>query len=137
MFYFNFRGNTFVGEGLKVVQTEVFSPSKGDRPEVRNVLMLFTDGAATDFEVAKAESKKLKDNGTTIICIGAGHELMLQFFRSQLQEFASDPPEQYVFTEGFEELDKIVSVLSSRTCEGEVELSSCLFKAEVIKAFIK
>ena len=87
--------------------------------------MLFTDGAATDFEVAKAESKKLKNNGTTIICIGAGHELMLQFFRSQLQEFASDPPEQYVFTEGFEELDKIVSVLSSRTCEGEAELSSC------------
>jgi hypothetical protein len=43
---------------------------------------------------------------------------MLQFFRSQLQEFASDPPEQYVFTKGFEELDKVVKAVSSITCEG-------------------
>ena len=57
------RGNTYVGEGFKLVSREVFSPGKGDRPEVRNVLMLFTDGAASDFQVAKEEAKKLKDNG--------------------------------------------------------------------------
>ena len=57
------RGNTYVGEGFKVVSTEVFSPLKGDRPDVRNVLMLFTDGAASDFEVAKEEAAKLKKNG--------------------------------------------------------------------------
>ncbi|XP_028397207.1 uncharacterized protein LOC114521016 [Dendronephthya gigantea] len=51
------RGNTYVGEGFKVVSREIFSPEKGDRPEVRNVLMLFTDGAASDFEVAKEEAK--------------------------------------------------------------------------------
>ena len=56
--------------------------------------------------------------GTTIICVGAGQELMLQFFRSQIQEYASDPPEQYVFTKGFEALDKVVKAVSSITCEG-------------------
>lgn len=43
---------------------------------------------------------------------------MLQFFRSQLQEFASDPAEQYVFTKGFEELDNVVKAVTSLTCEG-------------------
>lgn len=57
------RGNTYVGEGFKVVSREIFSPVNGDRPDVRNVLMLFTDGAATDFEVAKVEAAKLKKNG--------------------------------------------------------------------------
>ena len=56
--------------------------------------------------------------GTAIICVGAGQEFMLQFFRSQLQEFASDPPEQYVLTKGFEELDRVVKAVSSITCEG-------------------
>ena len=46
-----------------MVSREIFSPEKGDRADVRNVLMLFTDGAATDFEVAKEEAKKLKTNG--------------------------------------------------------------------------
>ena len=63
--------------------------------------------------------------GTTIVCVGAGHDLMLQFFRSQLQEFASDPPEQYVLTKGFEELDKVVKSISSITCEGYIDCSVC------------
>jgi hypothetical protein len=63
--------------------------------------------------------------GTTIVCVGAGHDLMLQFFRSQLQEFASDPPEQYVLTKGFEELDKVVKSISSITCEGYLDCSVC------------
>ena len=47
-----------------MVSRDVFSPGKGDRPEVRNVLMLFTDGAASDFDVAKEEAAKLKKNGS-------------------------------------------------------------------------
>ena len=42
-----FKGFTDIGQALRFVRTSVFTVEAGDRPNVPNVVMLFTDGVST------------------------------------------------------------------------------------------
>ena len=41
------KGFTDIGQALRFVRTSVFTVEAGDRPNVPNVVMLFTDGVST------------------------------------------------------------------------------------------
>ena len=64
-------GNTNTTGGLRLMRTEVFNPSNGDRPRIPNVAILITDGIPTR-EVAElpAEVQRNKNRGTRIVGVG-------------------------------------------------------------------
>lgn len=102
--------------------TQVFNGKGGDRPDASNVLLLFTDGQATDKggeNVQVEEAKKLKNAGVKIITIAMGKKKTIAKFRSKLIAMASkasgtNKPLQY--EAAFNKLDSISNVLVKETC---------------------
>lgn len=90
----------------------MFTVDGDDRPHVKDYLILFTDGQATDKDLAIKNAKKLKKRNIRIIAIGAGprrHE-----FLSQLEEIATSPSD--VFMADFDNLDYIVKDVVNEVC---------------------
>ena len=50
----------------------MFITSDGDRPNVRNVVIVMTDGRSGDEKATWAEAKALRDGNVTIIVVGIG-----------------------------------------------------------------
>lgn len=68
------------GFGLYAANQRIFNPKYGDRSEIPNVLVLITrEVSDKDMEEVKSEAKKLKDSGTTIICIGVSNAVCRAF----------------------------------------------------------
>lgn len=113
--------------GLKETRLKLFNSTKEDRSEVKNVVIVLTDGVtnAGDYdyfeEGDKAETQKeaalLKDELDAIVfAIGIGNAN-----KEELNGIASDPDEKFVIQKsGFEQLntDNVKDELVDRTCEG-------------------
>lgn len=91
---------------------QVFTVLGDDRPHVKDYLILFTDGQATDKHLAIANARKLKKRNIRIIAIGAGprrHD-----FLSQLEQIATSPSD--VFMADFDNLEVIVKDIVNEVC---------------------
>ncbi|KAM6289111.1 integrin alpha-L-like, partial [Aegotheles albertisi] len=88
---------------LRYVTRTTFSPALGARPGARRVLILITDGDATDDDpdaVLEAEA-----NGIVRYVIGVGHNFNSPDTRLYLSQFASSPSDAFVkVLENFEKL---------------------------------
>jgi hypothetical protein len=82
---------------------KVFTGTNGDRPDVNDTLILFTDGDAHDLNTALEQAEILKNKGVRIITIGAGKEESVRSFKPILIKMASSPG--YAMTVNFEKLD--------------------------------
>nr|XP_056713046.1 collagen alpha-6(VI) chain [Euleptes europaea] len=89
---------TYTGKALEFV-AEYFKPSKGSRSSVNKILILLTDGEATD-EVA-APAMALRKNGITIYSVG-----VFNANKTQLEEI-SGKSELVFYVENFDVLAKI------------------------------
>ena len=64
-------GSRHPGDGINFVNGRIFNPKYGDRSAIPNVLLLITKEVSdSDMDEVISKAKKLKDLGTTIICIG-------------------------------------------------------------------
>ena len=81
----------------------MFNGHGGDRPGVKDVLILFTDGNAHDLQTALMEAKLLKEAGVRVITIGAGVKSAVKRFESELKQMASDPETDMMMVD-FEDL---------------------------------
>ncbi|XP_028404924.1 cartilage matrix protein-like [Dendronephthya gigantea] len=52
--------STYTGNALKIVEQEVFTVEGDDRPEVDDILIVFTDGATRDQRVAVRHADRMK-----------------------------------------------------------------------------
>lgn len=77
---------------------QVFTGSGYDRPDAKDLVIVFTDGQAHDAKEANEYSAILKRNGVRILGIGAGP--YLNRFISELEQIASDPGSVFTFTFG-------------------------------------
>ena len=95
-------GSTNIPGAIKVVNDEMFLQEKGDRPEVRNIAILLTDGMTTkNRDQLRPEAERAKLNGIHIFVIGIGSWLVT----GELKRMASIPYSKNAFVlEGFEEL---------------------------------
>ena len=91
---------------------QIFNGKGVDRAGVPNILILFTDGLAHDFQLARTVSKELKRKGTRIVAIGAGRKAG-EVFR-QIKELASS--KQDAHKSNFNELSGIVDDLLDVVC---------------------
>ena len=76
--------------------------------------MILTDGRS-DGNVNNP-ARQLKNSGIVIFSVGIG----LSVNKQELEDMASDPPEEHVvMLNSFTQLSKLSSKLSSRTCNGK------------------
>ena len=104
--------STLTGKALTFTKSELFT--KSARAGTPHLLIVMTDGASSD--PVSQPAKSLRDSGVTIYSIGIGKNFELQ----QLQEMASDPDSDHVFTADFTQLDSLVGRIKQRACKGRI-----------------
>uniref|UniRef100_UPI003754A12B vWA domain-containing protein n=1 Tax=Salmonella sp. s54412 TaxID=3160128 RepID=UPI003754A12B len=102
-------GKTLTGDALRVVNRYIFNEKNGDRPGVPDVLILFTDGKAHDFNKAKKHAKEMRGRNIRIIAIAAVEQANNPKLVEQLRKITFDPLE--VYKSEFSELTDIVDKL--------------------------
>ncbi|XP_048588340.1 uncharacterized protein LOC5512415 isoform X2 [Nematostella vectensis] len=101
-------GSTFTGAGLRMVKSEVFD--KSGRSNVPHILIVMTDGESHD-DVAEP-SRVLREDNTIIYAVGEGYYFKLK----QLNEMASEPKINHVFTADFGQMNTIVEDIKDKAC---------------------
>ena len=92
---------------------QVFTVEGDDRPQVEDILIVFTDGWTRDQTVAVKYAEKMKARNVHIIAIAAGPSR--RDFKGQLEEIASTPSD--VLMVEFDELQNLISKLVNKVCK--------------------
>ena len=117
------RCHSVIASKLNFYISQVFNGKGGDRPDAPNVLILFTDGQATDKEGKQyqvQQAKKLKDDGVKVITVAMGVKKTVDRFRDKLSEMASkasDSAAPLMFESEFQYLDMIANKLVKEVCD--------------------
>lgn len=87
------KGSNIV-DMLSHVQTHMFVESKGDRPDVPNLLVIVTDEKSNaDISLLEQQSSTLKNAGTKVLAIG-----VKDVDDSEIEILSSQPKSEYFFT---------------------------------------
>ena len=103
----------YTGKALDLARTELFE--KGSRPGIPNVLLVLTDGQSQDSVTEPAQ--KLRDLGVTVFSVGIGTDYVIQ----ELNNMATDPDNQHVFTANFDAMQTIAQKITGRVCNGKCD----------------
>ncbi len=89
---------------------------QGDRPHLKNIVVLFTDGGSNSFDATIAEARRTREAGIHIIVVAVGGWLN----KIEVEEIATDPDSQSVFyVRNFDELQRFSNSLKILLCDGE------------------
>lgn len=101
-----------IGEALDLARTDLFNQSNEGRNGTRNILIVVTDGGSDDN--LPVPTQALKRDGVTIFSIGIDGYVL-----DQLNEMASDPDSEHVFTIDFyDELGPTMAPLKDAIIRG-------------------
>jgi len=105
------KGRTGTGEAFQMTREQILTPACGMRPNVSQVVVLLTDGQATEnYTYWKTQSDLLKATGAEVISVGVGVKN-----HTELEEMASNS--SLVFTPSdFTHLLPILEAVSSSAC---------------------
>ncbi|KAK3726333.1 hypothetical protein QZH41_008963, partial [Actinostola sp. cb2023] len=103
------KRKTHIGSALEMTKSDLFDASS--RPSVRRILIVMTDGISQDN--ATNAARAVRDIGVTIFTLGIG----TKYWIKELNEIATDPDEDHVFTSGFDELDKMAELIKDKACK--------------------
>ncbi|KAM9308135.1 collagen alpha-6(VI) chain [Gastrophryne carolinensis] len=118
------KGNTLIGRGLTRTGSELLGPSAKTRIDVKQMLLVITDGNSQD-EVAKP-AEDLRSKGIDIYAVGVG-----QVSESQLLQIAGLPSSKFS-VDNFNELKNIKQRIVREVCTPPVA-NNC--SADVVVAF--
>ncbi len=99
-------GGTNTAAALRLMRVGVFSADVGDRPDIRNIGVIITDGRSRSEDLTKTEAIQVKQEGIRMFSIGLTDSIN----EAELKTIASQPPENHYFTE-----DQISDVETLRT----------------------
>ena len=107
-------GNTNTTGGLRVARQKVLTSQRGDRPDVRNVVVLVTDGKATrEMNGLADEADRIKAAGTMLIGIGVTSNVDENMMTKLV---TSRPSEHYFYVKQFKDLSSIVQRVATVGC---------------------
>lgn len=106
----------YTGQALTLAKEGLFDT--GHRSDALDVLVLMTDGPSSDDITEPA--RKLRDMGVKIITVGIGP----QIDKAQLNDIASDPDEEHVFTSDYDNLASIIRRTQKASCVGKIQCHS-------------
>ena len=99
---------------------QIFNGRQGDRKNVRDVIVLLTDGNSHDDDAAKKEAGLLRDADISIISIGIGEGEKLEKLYNFLKDLSLGS--EFVFKVSFTKLDTILDGVTTAACENLQEL---------------
>lgn len=104
--------NTYTSKALKY-SLQFFSAGNGGRKanKVPQILMVITDGEATDPHDLKGTSDALRDNGITVFSIG-----VKEAKRAELETMAGGDTSKVFFVDNFKALETLYKNISSELC---------------------
>ncbi len=113
------------------MRTKVFgSTNLGDRPDIRNVAVVVTDGKPTPelgaSDVA-AEAARAQAEGVTMFAVGVTNSID----KATLRALSSDPKEEnmtYFATPNFDGLNRVLDSLIAVVCHPPPPMANCEFK---------
>ncbi|TDH11239.1 hypothetical protein EPR50_G00058710 [Perca flavescens] len=107
------EGDTYTGEALQF-SLEYFNAAHGGRKElnVPQILMVITDGEATNPYILKEHSDALRDNGIIVISIGVKEANI-----EQLETMTGGDKSKVFFVDNFEALETLSEKMSSAFCK--------------------
>ena len=109
-------GGTFTGEALKRARTVMLTDAKGDRINIPDILILYTDGVASDTEEQLKEAAQLKQNGVKIICVAIGNGADLDSLKETASPSCEGTDDKLVFQADFTELATITDAIVQEAC---------------------
>lgn len=115
-------GKTNTSGGLRTMRTQVFGGGHGDRPDVRNVAIVITDGESTvDKNMTLTEADLAKDDGVVIFVVGATDRIN----EAELKGIASDPDITHYFNStSIRQLDTILQEVTKYVCSPDNPFAS-------------
>ncbi|XP_039662111.1 LOW QUALITY PROTEIN: collagen alpha-4(VI) chain-like [Perca fluviatilis] len=107
------EGDTYTGEALQF-SLEYFNAAHGGRKElnVPQILMVITDGEATNPYILKEHSDALRANGIIVISVGVKEAKI-----DQLETMAGGDKSKVFFVDNFEALETLYENMSSAFCK--------------------
>lgn len=107
-------GLTNIVSGLSLVYDTVFQRKTGDRPDVRNVLLLIVDGPSTeDSSLTIPTATLVKESGVHIFVVGIQEADI-----DEITGIASEPTEVNCIKGHFDDLENIADYLFKTMCTG-------------------
>ena len=109
-------GRTNIADAFRRMRRDIFLPSRGDREQVPNFAIVFSDGASNiDETETLPQAIAARVEGVHIITVGVGSDLSMP----ELQGMTSDPYQENLFTvESFNNLKGLVPEVIGATCDG-------------------
>ena len=100
--------------GLYLANHVIFRRENGDRPHIKNIAILLTDGNANiDADLTEPYAKEAKSHGVKMIVIGVTDKV----YRQELEEIASQPLKYTVFhLSKIEALSLALNTIVGETC---------------------
>ena len=109
-------GTTNTEAALKLAREQVLVLARGDRANVRNIIVLVTDGRSTNLENTWAEAVRLRNSGVTILGVGVCFEM---WDCEELEYLASGPVSSNVqLVDNIDQLPDTLEKLVSAMCNG-------------------
>ncbi|XP_067452146.1 uncharacterized protein [Thunnus thynnus] len=109
------EGHFLLGNSLRYILNELFSPTMGMRTDSKKIAILITNGESQDDTCFS--SQHLKDTGIEIYTIGVGNAN-----ETQLRAIASDPDEIYMYSvSNFSFLLDIIDNLTINLCNNALD----------------
>ena len=107
-------GHTNTAGGLYLANHVIFKAVNGDRPGVKNIGILLTDGASNiDTDKTEPYAKEAKRNGVKMIAIGVSNKVA----RKELKAIASQPHKYTIFhLSKFEALSHALDTVVGEAC---------------------
>ncbi|ELU15429.1 hypothetical protein CAPTEDRAFT_157837 [Capitella teleta] len=114
-------GTTNAAAAISTMREDVFTEANGDRPDVKNVGIVFLDGQTDDTDETWHEAITNRDAGIQMMAVGIGAGAK----QSELETIGSYPTSANVFTvRGFDNLMDIQDSLLDALCDDVNECDS-------------
>ncbi|XP_053721185.1 integrin alpha-M-like [Synchiropus splendidus] len=106
-------GWTYTAKAIKHIVNNVFSLSRGSRPNVKKILIVITDGESTDPKELPGAAASAKAKGIVPFAIGVGSAFTTSAAYAELVTIASSPKNVFQ-VENFSALDRIRETLQEK-----------------------
>ncbi|XP_071150838.1 uncharacterized protein [Mytilus edulis] len=117
---YNKQGYTDIGDALRYACEDMFVSSKGDRGDVKNYVVLMTDGQSNR-GVTQTGVNTCRNNGVTIIAVGIGDGIS----RTELLSVVQDP--NHFINTTYVELYETLPDIVTKSIDCSADISSFIF----------